>query len=428
MKCVSALVVIAVGQRTTQAASGSEGWASVREELRRSIREGYPAAVGREEARGYAWQMLHEFRSMFVLNYKKRLYASAGHASMAKHKVHYFFSMLLSMRALPNFMATWDVGARGTECAKTVGTRAPCLVIAKVDGYQQSGVLVPNPYFAHIDEWDARARTWGATPFERRDPRVFWRGAVNPHCSSGNAARLAALEIASRHPKLFDVKWTAFDPPRCNEIDVVADLKSAQGAFVAVSNFSRYAALLNLPGTMGGSYSRNLNYLWPQGAAILLWNSKAVEWYYPALRNGETHLGVDRGSLAAAAATLVRDATILQNLRARATRVFGSFLCGKCLERYWSDLVEALRAHFRFDLVLDDDAQLKNLLVGLDCDDLRSIDLGNWSSFYDDTHATPHTGHPCVYSRLDDTDPLYALCRAAQLDDVTSSEISSIVR
>lgn len=380
-------------------------------ELLRSI-ERYEEARDSRQASEYVRRMLR-IEERFVIMFQNQLYVSYKHASLHKHKAHYFFSLLLSMHAtsrFQNFMFTWDVGARGTECKMPV----PCLVIAKVDGYKQSGILVPNPYFAHAEEWDMRSRDW-ASP--SRDRRIFWRGAVNAHCSSGNAARIEALKIARQSETLFDVKCTKFDP--CPELAPLGEEQC--GDFVDVSNFSKFYAHLNLPGTMGGSYSRNLNYLWPQASAILLWDGPAVEWYYPALVNGVTHLAVDRDSLGQVARVLFERDGVAEALAAQSLKVYQTFLCGSCLARYWRDLVVQLRRQFRFDLVLDNPINFAKAFrpagddensFSFDCSTLRRVSIGaNVTRFYDDTHATPHTGHPCVYEPLPPDDPLAKICR-----------------
>lgn len=382
---------------------GMHGEAAMLWELRHSV-ERYRRVESRAAAIAGVRRMLVESPEKVLLYYENRLYVTRRHASIAKHKPHYFFSLLLSMAPFANFAALWDVGARGTECH----TASPCLVIAKAAGYKAPGVLVPNPYFAHATEWDERTSAWGRVPFADRKKSVFWRGAVNQHCSSGNAARVDALIAAQDEPTLAGVRCTSFAPAAY--CDVVKQHSGVTcGEFVDVANFSQWAYLLNLPGTMGGSYSRNLNYLWPQRSVVLLWAAPAVEWYYPALKDGQTHLSVDATTLAGVARNLVHsDAAALADA---ASVVFDSFLCGTCLQRYWRNVVAELRRHFRYDVALDDPDAIEAVLDGLDCDSLLHVRLGNWSSFYDDTHATAHTGHPCIYAPLDNADPLLRLCR-----------------
>ena len=91
--------------------------------------------------------------------------------------------------------------------------------------------------------------------------------------------------------------------------------------------------VLNLPGSVSGSYSRNLNHLWFLGSVVASWESPAVEFYYPALTPGVTHVAVNRTTAAAAFAAL-RDADAAR-LRANARRVADELLCPDCLADYW---------------------------------------------------------------------------------------------
>ena len=57
-------------------------------------------------------------------------------------------------------------------------------------------------------------------------------------------------------------------------------------AHVNRSVYASYKYQLNLPGSVSGSYSRNLNHLWMLGSVVALWDAPYVEWYYPALAPG----------------------------------------------------------------------------------------------------------------------------------------------
>ena len=71
------------------------------------------------------------------------------------------------------------------ECSRDLDNApgpSPCLIIAKVAGAQQRGVLVPNPYHQDLDYWRAlrshiRARA-ASRPWSERVARVFWRGSL----------------------------------------------------------------------------------------------------------------------------------------------------------------------------------------------------------------------------------------------------------
>ena len=305
---------------------------------------------------------------------------------------------------------------------------APCLVIAKVGGHGMRGVLVPNPYFQDVGYWDAvrsHVRARAATrPFAGRDPRLFWRGSVRSSCGPGNVARVAALTLTAQHPDRYDVRVThgldAPDAKACARefpyTKAMVDLSTGKipaptGGFVNASEFSRWRRYLNLPGTMGGSYSRNLNLLWPLGGAVALWDGSAVEWYYPGLREGETHAALDETSAGAALDALDAGEAALA---AAAGAVHETFLAGGSLDRYWRLLVDKLRARFRLGDVLDDlgGAAAAVALAGVDCGALRRV---YWHSpdrpFFDET---PGLGKPVAYAALDDGDPLLVACRRAK--------------
>ena len=46
-----------------------------------------------------------------------------------------------------------------------------------------------------------------------------------------------------------------------------------------------------------GSYSRNLQNLWPTGAAVMMWDQAAVEFYYDTLKSGVTHVWVNESTI-----------------------------------------------------------------------------------------------------------------------------------
>ena len=413
-----------------------DAWARIERELIRSIAAAYAPTTGRG-AKRVAKTLA--FTKEFILVYGNRLYVSESHESADKHKPHYFFSTLLSImkRApLANFAATWDVAATGTHC-RSMMYDVPCLAIAKQPGFADPGILVPNPYFAHVDEWDRRVAAWRtARPaWDARSKKLFWRGSVRSYCSFGNVARLAALSLTLERPERYDIRATpgAMDAPeaaacaanfsytgamtRLSEAGGKATAKVA-GDFVDVSGFGNWRRFLNLPGTMMGSYSRNLNFLWAMGGVVALWDGPAVEWYYPGLKDGETH-----ATLTAKTAEAVVDAVeggpkLERRFAKQADEVHDAFLCGDCIDRYWRTVVHHLRDYFGFAAVLDGkSAALQDkALAGLDCAALRRVEWTNASvtmNIFYDNRFVPEHGKPVVYVALDDTDPLFAACRRA---------------
>ena len=128
---------------------------------------------------------------------------------------------------------------------------------------------------------------------------------------------------------------------------------------------------------MSGSYSRNLNHLWFLGSVVASWESPAVEFYYPALTPGVTHVAVNRTTAAAAFAAL-RDADAAR-LRANARRVADELLCPDCLADYWRLVVHKMRAYLNLASVVDDPVRLARVLNGLDFGSLKlaALDVRN---------------------------------------------------
>ena len=198
-----------------------------------------------------------------------------------------------------------------------------------------------------------------------------WRDWDSAHCADeyGNHARLQALSL-SLSEEAVDVRcWLA---KKCRVRDasarpcaqypyddamarVAADPELAtRTGHVAKENFTLFKYVLNLPGSSSGSYSRNLNHLWFLQSVVLLWKAPFVEWYYPALRNGETHVDVDHRSLADAVRELEahpeKAAAILKN----AKRVDAELVCPNCIARYLRLAIERVRKRFQLSKVLDD--------------------------------------------------------------------------
>ena len=272
-------------------------------------------------------------------------------------------------------------------------TPLPRLVIAKRYGYDQCGILVPNCYFDDLTKWGRLAETItdvaAGLPFEKRDGRVFWRGSIRtePDCDdeAGNFARTEAVALTAAHPDVFDVKCLECDVrdearqfcPRHVFADEtkrhLGDLRKLGASHVDKSSFGRYQFQLNLPGSVSGSYSRNLNHLWLLGSVIAMWDAPYVEWYYPALAEGVTHLALNRSTALDAVRDVPRRTveTMLRNAR----EVYDRLLCPDCLAAYMRTLVRKMRAYFRLGDVLDDPARLRRVLERLDVASLELVEF-----------------------------------------------------
>jgi len=195
---------------------------------------------------------------------------------------------------------------------------------------------------------------------------------------SGNRARLAAASLTVAHSKHFDVKCSALDPPRnfsCIEDkayaaeltqaskDVLENSRTIEDeAWIDGTDYTKYKYLLNLPGKTTGSYSRNLNHLWATGGVVLLWDEPIVEWYYPLLETGVTHLVVNRSTAAAVVERLEANPAEYKRLVAGAAQIDKHVMSPEGIAEYFFHVLEAIRHHVRYDLVLDDRKDLLELL------------------------------------------------------------------
>jgi hypothetical protein len=230
---------------------------------------------------------------------------------------------------IPDIMFPYTVGSfpstkHTTRCAKYslvpehLRDRYDTMPVAGIamDPTVHSGIaLMPNMYFANIRVWHEYTKQLLAggkadTPWNERIKRVFWRGKVGRKPMS-NLPRMAAIQAAARSAKKksrwLDVKLTSgcdFFEEFAKSINQTTPdsppwmppsqfLKLTEcGPFNKVphAKFSSYMAQLNLPGSAMASYSKNLQNLWPTGAAVMIWDQAAVEFYYDTLKPGITHV------------------------------------------------------------------------------------------------------------------------------------------
>mmetsp|Transcript_30156 Transcript_30156/g.93295 ORF Transcript_30156/g.93295 Transcript_30156/m.93295 type:complete len:508 (-) Transcript_30156:75-1598(-) len=318
-------------------------------------------------------------------------------------------------KPLPNAVFSANMASRGGEVLTGQG-EYPETVIAKKTGYGEfCGIMIPNPYPSHepahvgdlelwryaVDEIRAAAK---AQPVKKRDAKVFWRGSCANNewernryhamadqralligdgaCAgtyeSGNRARLLAASLTVRHPKQFNIKCSNLDPPRnfscVEDAAYAAQLRQARDdvlenshtvedrAWFDATDYTKYKYLLNLPGKTTGSYSRNLNHLWATGGVVLLWDEPIVEWYYPLLETGVTHLVVNRSTAKKVIKRLETNKKEYKRLAAGAARIADYVMSAGGMANYFDHVLEAVRRHLRYDLVLDDRRALLELL------------------------------------------------------------------
>ena len=363
----------------------NHGFAALKKELDRSLREKWFKGRRPQTAAG-ATELLREVlgsrvRDQLILIRGGRLFTTHNFTHNTKHT--YMLRLLAAVQRaggpLPDAWLMYESSSRG-KCHDLDGLGGhgrllPTLVIAKLDGYGQCDILVPNPYFGYgdiNDMWRLQTEALLAAnrTAEERSPRVFWRGEVANHaahagkrkgypCKSerGNHARLAALALTADDPSHFDVKCNVGCEARdatkwpCPGLaydatmrKIYADNSSIRDPkFYTEPDYANYKYVLNLPGKTDGSYSRNLNHLWYVGAAVLLWDTPAVEWYYPALKHGATHAAINRTTARAVVEALDASPDKYARLLAGARRVQKELTSPEAIARYVRHVVDALR-------------------------------------------------------------------------------------
>uniref|UniRef100_A0A7S3JW75 Glycosyl transferase CAP10 domain-containing protein n=1 Tax=Aureoumbra lagunensis TaxID=44058 RepID=A0A7S3JW75_9STRA len=161
-------------------------------------------------------------------------------------------------------------------------------------------------------------------------------------------------------------------PPTNNMLKAYAQLDKNPwiftDAYVSHESFVKYQFLLNMPGQAGGSYSRNLNYLWSLGSIVFIWDAHYTEWYYPALRHGLTHLVVDESNAAKTVRMLKANASLASDLRWHARRIYDTFIAPHALADYMRFVLGAFRNKFpKLTETLNDKAKVNAILKRYKC-------------------------------------------------------------
>ena len=109
---------------------------------------------------------------------------------------------------------------------------------------------------------------------------------------------------------------------------------------------------------------------------MLFWDTSVVEWYYPALSDGETHVVVNRSTAIEHVERLIRDDALAERLAEAARRIDREHLCPACIARHLFRVVDALRARF-YRGVLDDGAALGSLASSIPgaCASFRRVEI-----------------------------------------------------
>lgn len=236
-----------------------------------------------------------------------------------------------------------------------------------------SGIaLMPNMYFGNLQVWDRYTKELLGmvdVPWNKRNKRVFWRGKISKRLDA-NIPRMEALQAAARDfrvsPRRMDIMLTSgcdylkqyaknvtrTSPlaPKWLPKDYFLKVTECGGhTKTPHAKFTNYWAQLNLPGSSLGSYSKNLQNLWPTGAAVMIWNQSAVEFYYDSLKTGITHVWVNETTIEPMTEKLFDNYGKLAQLMGRVGREwFEEHLTASAILEYYRQWFHAWAALQRF--------------------------------------------------------------------------------
>lgn len=249
-----------------------------------------------------------------------------------------------------------------------------------MDPSVHSGIaLMPNMYFGNLQAWDRYTKQFmdggnADIPWTKRKKRVFWRGKIRKKLDA-NIPRLKALQVAARDakrsPRRLDIALTSGCVYRKQFANTATQTSSEAQTWLSKSyflkntkcggftrtphaKFANYWAHLNLPGSSLGSYSKNLQNLWPMGAAVMIWNQSAVEFYYDTLKTGVTHLWVNETTIEPMAAKLfANNGKLAQLMGAVGREWFEETLTKNALLEYYRQWFDSWAALQRFTPTLN---------------------------------------------------------------------------
>eukprot|EP00633_Aureoumbra_lagunensis_P002602 CAMPEP_0197303028 /NCGR_PEP_ID=MMETSP0890-20130614/51416_1 /TAXON_ID=44058 ORGANISM="Aureoumbra lagunensis, Strain CCMP1510" /NCGR_SAMPLE_ID=MMETSP0890 /ASSEMBLY_ACC=CAM_ASM_000533 /LENGTH=477 /DNA_ID=CAMNT_0042782775 /DNA_START=70 /DNA_END=1500 /DNA_ORIENTATION=- len=301
------------------------------------------------------------------------------------------------------FLLSTTSAGDSVDSTSNDSSQIPYFVIAKKYGYNQAGILMPNPFF--VDE-GSLFKKWAQDRFGMRKPQAFWRGVVrwdmdeehsrrNCENADGLLARLRAISLSIKAPHLWDVKCSKdcvfkFNTSKaCTRIHASefrhkdmrkvfenASLVSEKEHHYEKAEYASWMFNLNLPGSTDGSYSRNLNHLWLTGAVVVQWDWHSVEFYYPALAHGTTHISVNHSNAIATVDIVRRNEALMSHLRHFAGLVGENLLCPRCIAEYIIRALDVYRREMRYDRIFDNDTFFASS-VPCENDELYNIYFGN---------------------------------------------------
>jgi len=265
-----------------------------------------------------------------------------------------------------------------------VAPLVPVLAIAASrSGRTPSAIRVPNMYFGNIHEWDSQLNFLQSScranyPFANRTKQAVWRGdsfvlssnlfhhprnqalVLQAEAEAENLTniRFFGKEGQREHAHVTIRRWQSHGLLPDEVADRMVATQCGPDTFIPHRDLCAFRYQLNLPGSISGSYSRNLQTSLPMGSTMLHWDNDAVEWYYERLVDHEHYLVVTRDTLLPTIRALNEDPARARAIAQAGVKLAVSELSSAALVDFYEQLFHALGALQRFDvdaaIILDD--------------------------------------------------------------------------
>jgi len=121
-----------------------------------------------------------------------------------------------------------------------------------------------------------------------------------------------------------------------------------------------------------------------------LWQAEYVEWYYPLLQHGKTHLEVNKSTLIPSLNMIdAMRPTDQLNLRKGAKEIDEYVISGKGLANYLTTVLERISERFSMGVILDNPCATEVLFSRLNCSglDLVLYDPDNFDGIFTKKHT-----------------------------------------
>jgi hypothetical protein len=124
--------------------------------------------------------------------------------------------------------------------------------------------------------------------------------------------------------------WSKADP---TDQALLAEVRYAK--FSTFEKYVKYKYLIHMPGAVGGSYSRNLQFILGLGGVVLMWEHPYFEFYYDWLKEGTHFISVNATTIVSKIAELNANPDRAAAMAMATQAWFRRHLHPDFLQQYW---------------------------------------------------------------------------------------------